>query len=151
MQNQADGQIQGGTALKKESFIESELKKYNIADATIEAMSKSYMVLTVHNPNDRKGYAVVHEARMEVKGKRVDVEKKRKDLKADAVKFGRAIDGEAKRITALLKPIEDHPGLFFLPYSHALCFLFLQAFLLYACLLDLNPDLLVFNYLLLAG
>ncbi|MDP2654600.1 MAG: hypothetical protein Q8Q08_11310, partial [Candidatus Omnitrophota bacterium] len=54
------------------------------------------------------GFKAVHEARMVVKGHRVAVEKKRKDLKADALAFGKLVDGEAKRITAMLEPIESH-------------------------------------------
>jgi len=52
----------------------------------------------------------VHEARMLVKGHRVEVEKTRKALKEDALRYGQAVDREAKRITGLLQPIEDHLG-----------------------------------------
>ena len=45
---------------------------------------------------------------MIVKNKRVAVEKKRVELKADALEYGRAVDAEAKRLTALLAPIEGH-------------------------------------------
>jgi len=45
---------------------------------------------------------------MNIKGKRVEVEKTRKKLKEDALEYGRAVDGEAKRITALLAPIETY-------------------------------------------
>jgi len=45
---------------------------------------------------------------MVVKNHRVAVEKKRKDLKADALEWGRKVDAEAKRISALLEPIEVH-------------------------------------------
>ena len=45
---------------------------------------------------------------MVVKSKRIEVEKKRKELKESSLSFGRAVDGEAKRITALLLPIETH-------------------------------------------
>ena len=43
-----------------------------------------------------------------MKGKRVEVEKKRKELKADALEWGRKVDTEAKRIFGLLEPIETH-------------------------------------------
>lgn len=45
---------------------------------------------------------------MIVKNHRVDVEKKRKELKSDALAWGKAVDSEAKRIFALLQPIESH-------------------------------------------
>jgi hypothetical protein len=40
--------------------------------------------------------------------KRNEVEDKRKELKADSLKFGRAVDDEAKRLTLMLSPIELH-------------------------------------------
>jgi hypothetical protein len=45
---------------------------------------------------------------MEVRRLRVDVEKSRKELKADALEFGRRVDAEAKRITEMIVPIENH-------------------------------------------
>lgn len=84
--------------------ITSELQKFNIADAAIAEMSSQFMLLSY----EKDGYDVVHKAKMVVKGKRVEVEKKRKELKEDALRYGQAIDGEAKRITALIAPIEDH-------------------------------------------
>jgi hypothetical protein len=82
--------------------------KYNITDATISEMKDRYMGLTVKDFDDKEGFDAVHEARMVVKGKRVDVEKRRKELKADALEYGRKVDTEAKRIFGLLEPIETH-------------------------------------------
>jgi DNA repair exonuclease SbcCD ATPase subunit len=84
------------------------LVQFGVADGTIAELSEQYMPLRVEGLSDSKGLAAVHAARMHVKGLRVDVEKKRKQLKADAIEYGRIVDGEAKRITALLAPIEDH-------------------------------------------
>lgn len=88
--------------------IGSELQKYDITDAAISAMASQYMQLIISGIDDRAGLAAVHEARMVVKGKRVEVEKTRKSLKEDALRYGRSVDAEAKRITALLAPIEVH-------------------------------------------
>lgn len=84
------------------------LVQFGVADAAIAELSEQYMPLRVDGLEDSKGLAVVHEARMVVKNLRVQVEKKRKELKADSLEYGRAVDGEAKRITALLAPIEEH-------------------------------------------
>lgn len=89
-------------------FIQGELSKFNVADAVISDMKTQFTALKIDGIKDTKGYKAVHAALMTVKGKRVEVEKKRKELKADSLAFGRAVDAEAKRITALLKPIEDH-------------------------------------------
>jgi hypothetical protein len=86
----------------------NDLIAYPVADAAIAELSSKYMPLKVAGLNDLAGLAAVHEARMVVKGLRVDVEKKRKELKADSLAWGKRVDGEAARITALLEPIETH-------------------------------------------
>ena len=85
-----------------------QLVKYNVTDAAISKMKNEYMKLTVQGLNDEAGLSQVHAARMVVKNHRVDVEKTRKELKADALEWGRKVDAEAKRITAMLEPIEAH-------------------------------------------
>lgn len=94
--------------VSKETFIETELKKYNITDAAIAKLSKENLSLAVNGVDDKEGYKIVKNARIGIKTKRVEIEKKRKDLKADSLKFGKAVDSEAKRITSLLMPIEEH-------------------------------------------
>lgn len=94
--------------LEKESFIKSELKKYNVTDASIAELSEQSMKLKVKNVNDQNGYTIVRKARIGVKNKRCEVESKRKELKAESVSFGKKVDAEAKRITGLLAPIEEH-------------------------------------------
>ncbi len=91
-----------------EEYIEKALKQYTVTDAEIAKLNDKYMSLKINGQEDVKGYRVVRSARMEIKGKRIDVEKKRKELKEESLKFGKAVDGEAKRITALLLPIETH-------------------------------------------
>ncbi len=96
------------TEVAEESYVVSELKKYGITDVAINRLSDQYMSMSVDGPGDQENYKIVHQARIDIKGKRVDVEKKRKELKAESLAFGRAVDTEAKRITSLLCPIEDH-------------------------------------------
>ncbi len=86
----------------------AQIVEYNVTDAAIEEMKNRYMALTVSGLDDKKGFSEVHEARMVVRGKRIEVEKKRKELKADALKWGQKVDAEARRITKLLEPIEEH-------------------------------------------
>ena len=89
-------------------FIKTELQKFNIVDAVISKMSAEYLPLKVKGLDDKEGLKIVHDARIIVKGKRIEVEKKRKELKESSLKFGQAVDGEARRIIALLTPIEAH-------------------------------------------
>jgi len=82
--------------------------QYNVTDAAIEKMRKEYLPLKIVDIHDSAGIAQVHQARMEVKRTRVAVEKRRKELKRDALEWGRKVDAEAKRIFGLLEPIESH-------------------------------------------
>uniref|UniRef100_A0A6H1ZER5 Putative tail tape measure protein n=1 Tax=viral metagenome TaxID=1070528 RepID=A0A6H1ZER5_9ZZZZ len=81
---------------------------YDITDAAIAEMESIYMALTITDLDDKEQFDAVHSARMTVKGKRVEVEKRRKELKADALEWGRKVDAEAKRIFGKLEPIESH-------------------------------------------
>ena len=89
-------------------FIKTELQKFSITDAAIAKLSAEFLALKVKGLDDKEGLTEVHSARMVVKARRIEVEKKRKELKESSLSFGRAVDGEAKRITALLLPIETH-------------------------------------------
>ena len=91
-----------------EETIKNELQRYNVTDAAIAKLNTDYMALTVKDVNDDEGYKVVKKARIDIKTHRVDVEKVRVQLKAESLEVGRIIDREAKRITALLTPIEDY-------------------------------------------
>lgn len=49
--------------------------KFATSTAVIADLAAKYMPLKVAGLNDKHGLAVVHDARMEIKGLRVDVEK----------------------------------------------------------------------------
>jgi len=82
--------------------------RYDVTDAAIAQMESIYMSLSITDLEDKEQFNSVHSARMVVKNHRVEVEKKRKELKASALEYGRKVDAEAKRITAKLEPIENH-------------------------------------------
>lgn len=88
--------------------VSRELKRFSVSDSAIAKMAEDYLPLKINGVDDANGLKTVHKARMVVKGLRVEVEKTRKFLKEDSVKYGRAVDAEARRITALLEPIESH-------------------------------------------
>jgi hypothetical protein len=91
-----------------EELINREIKKFNITDNAIAELSEKYMALTVTDVNDKETYQAVKAARQIVKGYRIDVDKRRKELTADAVALQKGINKEAYRITDLLEPIETH-------------------------------------------
>lgn len=91
-----------------EASLASALARYDLANETIAAWREQYMPLRVEDPHDKAQIQRVHDARMIVKRARVQIEATRKELKADALRWGQAVDGEARRIVGLLDPIEKH-------------------------------------------
>jgi hypothetical protein len=88
--------------------MDTSIVKFNVADSAIAEMGQKYLPLVINGIDDKVGFQMVHAARMEVKRTRLDVEKTRKELNGDAVRFTRAVDAEARRIKAMLEPIESH-------------------------------------------
>ena len=78
---------------------------YPITDADIAARFAGYADLTADTP---QGYKAVQAAISELRSARVDVEKRRKDLKAESLEYGRRVDEVAKYLTGLIEAIE-HP------------------------------------------
>ena len=93
---------------RREHDMTHDMVKYNMTDSAIAKMAEDYMGIIVTGPGDAENFKTAHNARIVVKGMRVDVEKCRKEFKAEALEYGRKVDAEAKRLTALLQPIEDH-------------------------------------------
>jgi septal ring factor EnvC (AmiA/AmiB activator) len=84
----------------------TEVVVYEQNESTlVEAAAKS-RGLKILGVDDRKGYELVHAARMELKGYRVEIDKQRKQLTADALEWQRKVNAEAKRLTALIEPVE---------------------------------------------
>ena len=86
----------------------TQLTQFNLAETTIATLGEKYLSLTIDGLDDIEGYAAVHRARMDIRDHRVAIEKTRKQLKADALEYGRQIDKEARRLTLLIEPIEAH-------------------------------------------
>lgn len=78
--------------------------RYDVTDAAIAEIAETYKNA---DASTTKGYGVVVKGIATTRELRVAVEKKRKDLKRDALDYGRRVDGEAKRITAALMEIEQ--------------------------------------------
>ena len=72
------------------------------------AKIEPYLQLTVSGVDDKEGFKRVHTARMEVKSLRVSVDKAKKKLNEGALAYQRKVNAEAKRVTALILPIETH-------------------------------------------
>ena len=93
--------------LSTEEIIQNEIRKYSVADAVIAEYKEKFKGLKIKGIDDKKGYQAVKEARSIMRKLRTGVEDKRKELKADSLKIGAGIDGEAKRLTMLIVEVED--------------------------------------------
>ena len=78
--------------------------EYDVPTVSIEDMARRFAPLEI---TDTASYKAVTSAIAEVRTLRITVEKKRVELKRDALEYGRKVDSEAKRITAMLAPIEQ--------------------------------------------
>jgi hypothetical protein len=91
-----------------EQIVTSELTKFDAVTPKIEELSAQFLPLRIANIEDKDGYEEVKKALKVMIGTRTAVEDKRKELKADSLAFGRAVDSRAKEITSMLFPIEYH-------------------------------------------
>jgi hypothetical protein len=89
-------------------MTETQVVEYNVTDAAIAEMSDMYLGLVITDIDDKEQFSAVHSARMVVRGKRIEVDKRRKELKADALAWGKKVQGKANHIFELLEPIETH-------------------------------------------
>ena len=91
-----------------EPETKTALQRFTVQDSAIATMREQYMPLTIAGMDDKIGAERVHKARMVCVKARTGTDKVRKDLNAEAKKWIDTVNGEAKRITALLAPIEQH-------------------------------------------
>lgn len=86
----------------------NKIKLFDITDLAISELKDRYMGLSIKDLDDKEGFSKVRSARLVMKGYRVDVEKRRKELNEDALKHQRTINSEAKIIIEQLASIEDY-------------------------------------------
>ena len=79
------------------------LVTYSVTDAAIASLREQYAGLSC---DTAQGYESTRLAITHSRGLRGDIERRRVLLKADALAYGRRVDGEAKRITGLLLAVE---------------------------------------------
>jgi hypothetical protein len=90
-------------APKTESSV---MAKYGIAKAEIQKTVDKSKLVTVTGPDDAKGMALARENRLSLQKMRTTIEAKRKELKADALAYGKKVDSVAKELTAIITPEE---------------------------------------------
>ena len=104
MQTQAEISLNQAIAQIPTSF---EVAGSNIVDQAIATLREELTPLVIDGVKDKTGYESVRLGIGKVRGYRVKIEERRKELKAPALEYGKAVDAEAKRITSELSEIED--------------------------------------------
>src|SRR6201989_3089420 len=79
---------------------------FDLTDAGIKVLQEKYTGLVVSR-EDTKAEKHLREAIADIRVHRTAVEKRRKELKAGALEYGRKVDAEAARITVALESIEQ--------------------------------------------
>jgi hypothetical protein len=92
----------------EKDVMSMELVKFDVTEAEISELRSRYMMLTIQGLDDKPGFDAVHRARIDIKTRRVFIEKKGKDFRAKAVAFQKAVLTEEHRLIGLLSPIEDY-------------------------------------------
>lgn len=94
----------------KQSFIESELKKFEteheITETSLIALAAKYKELKVNGVDDKEGLKAVESARKELKSVRVKIEKASKGMRNSAVVFQKAVISRENEFVALIEPEE---------------------------------------------
>ena len=95
----------------KQSFIESELKKFEteheITETSLISLAAKYKELKVNGVDDKEGLKAVESARKELKNKRVEIEKVSKGMRNSAGKFQKAVISREKELVTLIEPEEN--------------------------------------------
>lgn len=91
-----------------DELVKTELTKFDTVVPAIEELKAELLPLVIKDLEDAEGYKAVSEALRFVVKKRTSIEEKRKELKADSLAYGKAVDARAREITQMLSPIEEH-------------------------------------------
>lgn len=83
--------------------------QYDLTQERLNQLAVDYDPKTIPNAEQKgdDGYVQVHNKVMAITKVRTNIEKVRKGLKADALEWGRKVDGEAKRLTAEVEALEE--------------------------------------------
>jgi DNA repair exonuclease SbcCD ATPase subunit len=104
--DKASVRVEAGAMVETDPEALAIADNFEVTKAKIAALKQKYTGLTIAGIEDRKGYEMVHAARMELRGYRTATEKIRKALKEESLARGRKIDSVAKELTGLLLEIE---------------------------------------------
>lgn len=90
-----------------EKKAEMEIARFDVARNWIAEKKAEYEHLAIHGLDDKTGHKAVTAAWQEIRNKRLQVQNKHKEIKADYLVITRKIDGEKNDLVALLEEIEN--------------------------------------------
>ena len=91
----------------EEVRLDSSVIKYSVTEQSLKEIEEQYHPsLIPADLSDKENYEMVRKGIAHVRGLRGDVESKRKELKKDALEFGRKVDEAAKQIKDRLLAVE---------------------------------------------
>src|SRR6188768_3231130 len=91
--------------LETPTVADKPLAEFAARETVIAKLRERFAPLT--SCTDAKEYAGVRKALTEIVALRTGIEKRRKELKQDALDWGRKVDSEANRLESLVREIED--------------------------------------------
>jgi hypothetical protein len=96
---------QSGLEKTKADYVLEKFQDYFKIASDWEQKAK---ILVVSSPNQTAEMKMAREGRLFLRQKRLDIEKARKELKEQSLREGKAIDGIANVLKALIEPIEEY-------------------------------------------
>lgn len=84
-----------------------DIEQFNPTMAELTTLAAQYQTLTIQGIDDKEGYERVHKARMVLRDTRTNLQKTGKMLRADALKFQKAVIEKEKELIALIEPTEN--------------------------------------------
>lgn len=84
----------------------TQLITYNVTDSVLAELEQKASVLQIASVEDKVNYELVDTTRKEAKRLKIEVEKRRKELKSEALAFGKKVDEEAEKYSSRLIAIE---------------------------------------------
>ena len=82
------------------------IEKFSPKKAELIALADKSKGLVINGVDDKIGYSLVHDTRMELKRARVEIAKTGKNLRADALSFQKAVIEKEKELIAIIEPVE---------------------------------------------
>lgn len=90
-----------------EKFISTQLERFVVTKEDLLTLVDQFKDLKIEGIEDKKGLAAVHEARMTLKKKRVDITNLGKGLREAATAFNKAVMARQDELVAVISPREE--------------------------------------------